>query len=303
MGITLVVLAAGIGSRYGAGIKQLARVGPSGEIIMDYSVHDAVEAGFDRVVFIIRRDIYNDFREVAGDRLERMLRARGVKWDYAFQELGDAPQGRTKPWGTGQAVLCCKDLLDGPFAVINADDYYGKSAYKAAYDFLAAGDPRQPYRFAVTGFVLKNTLSEAGEVTRGLCTVDSSGRLTDIKETRHIVKTPDGAAVNGPDGLRPLDGDGQVSMNMWMLTPAFVEKLEDGFGRFKATMKDPLKDEYLLPDIVGRMVQSGLASVQVLPSRDRWFGITHHDDRDMVEAAFRALVEQGVYPRDLFAGI
>ncbi len=303
MGITLVVLAAGIGSRYGAGIKQLARVGPSGEIIMDYSVHDAIQAGFDRVVVIIRRDIYKDFREAAGERLERLCRAKGVQWNYAFQELGDAPQGRTKPWGTGQAVLCCKDLLDGPFAVINADDYYGKSAYRAAYDFLSAGDPQQPYRFAMTGFVLKNTLSEAGEVTRGLCAVDDSGHLTDIRETRHIMMTPEGAAVNGPDGLRPLNGDGMVSMNMWMLTPAFVDKLEGGFDRFKAAMKDPMKDEYLLPEIVGRMVKSGLASVQVLPSRDRWFGITHHSDRDMVEAAFQELVEKGEYPQDLFAGI
>ena len=303
MDITLVVLAAGIGSRYGAGIKQLARVGPSGEIIMDYSIHDAIRAGFSRVIFIIRRDIYADFREVVGDRLEAKFRALGVKWDYAFQELGDAPAGRTRPWGTGQAVLACRDLLNGPFAVVNADDYYGKSAYKAAYDFLSASDPNDPYRFGMVGFVLKNTLSDAGEVTRGLCSVDETGRLTDIVETRRIMKTAEGAAVNGPDGPRPLDGDGLVSMNMWMLTPAFVSKLDEGFERFKGTMTDPMKDEYLLPDIVGRMVRSGLAHVQVLPSRDRWFGITHHDDRDVVEAAFRELVARGEYPRDLFSDV
>ena len=303
MDITLAVLAAGIGSRYGAGIKQLERVGPSGEIIMDYSIHDAIRAGFNRVIFIIRPDIYEDFREVIGDRLEAKFRALGVKWDYAFQELADMPEGRTKPWGTGQAVLACRELLGGPFAVINADDYYGASAYRKAYEFLSGSRPEEPGRFGMVGFILKNTLSDAGAVTRGVCTVDGKGYLTNIVETRHIVKTPAGAEVRGPAGAQALDGDSLVSMNMWMLTPAFVDALAGGFERFKAGMADPLRDEYLLPDIVDRMLQSGLATVQVLPSEDRWFGITYQEDKAGVTEGIRDLVAQGLYPEDLFSDL
>ena len=303
MDITLAVLAAGIGSRYGAGIKQLERVGPSGEIIMDYSIHDAIRAGFNRVIFIIRPDIYEDFREVIGDRLEAKFRALGVKWDYAFQELADMPAGRTKPWGTGQAVLACRDLLDGPFAVINADDYYGASAYRKAYEFLSGSRPEEPGRFGMVGFILKNTLSDAGAVTRGVCTVDGNGYLTNIVETRHIVKTPAGAEAQSPAGVKVLDGDSLVSMNMWMLTPAFVDALAGGFERFKANMADPLRDEYLLPDIVDRMLQAGLATVQVLPSEDRWFGITYQEDKAGVTEGIRDLVAQGLYPEDLFSDL
>ena len=303
MDITLAVLAAGIGSRYGAGIKQLERVGPSGEIIMDYSIHDAIRAGFNRVIFIIRPDIYEDFREVIGDRLEAKFRALGVKWDYAFQELTDMPEGRTKPWGTGQAVLACRELLDGPFAVINADDYYGESAYRKAYEFLSGSRPEEPYRFGMVGFILKNTLSDAGAVTRGVCTVDGKGYLTNIVETRHIVKTAAGAEARGPAGVRVLDGDSLVSMNMWMLTPAFVDALAGGFERFKAGMADPLRDEYLLPDIVDRMLQAGLATVQVLPSEDRWFGITYQDDKAGVAEGIHDLVALGLYPEDLFSDL
>ena len=301
MDITLVVLAAGIGSRYGAGVKQLEHVGPTGEIIMDYSVHDAIKAGFNRVVFIIRRDIYDDFLEAIGHRLEAKFRALGVKWDYAFQELTDPPEGRTKPWGTGQAVLCCKDLLDGPFAVINADDYYGKTAFQKAYEFLSGYRADEPGTYGMIGFVLKNTLSEAGGVTRGVCTVDGDGYLTDIVETRSIVKTTDGAAAQTADGLRPLDQESLVSMNMWMLTPDFVARLEGGFAAFRAGMADPKKDEYLLPEIVGRLLRAKKATVQVLPSEDQWFGITYHEDRAAVVEAFRDLIARGEYAPDLFS--
>ncbi len=303
MDITLVVLAAGIGSRYGAGIKQLEKVGPSGEIIMDYAIHDALKAGFNRVVFIVRRNIMDDFQEVIGNRLEKIFSKLGVQWNYAFQEMTDLPEGRVKPWGTGQAVLACQDLLKGPFAVINADDYYGKHAYKHAYAFLKQSDQRDPNCFGMVGFVLKNTLSEAGEVTRGLCTMDEKGYLTDIEETRHIVKTPEGAAVAGAEGMRPLDGDGVASMNMWMLTPAFVDSLAEGFDRFKKNMKDPLRDEYLLPDIVGSMVRNGTASVKVFASEDRWFGITYSQDKKLVAEAFHAMADKGEYAPDLFSDL
>ena len=303
MAITLVVLAAGIGARYGAGIKQLEHVGPAGEIIMDFSIHDAIQAGFDRVVFIIRREIYDDFREVIGDRLTEKFRGLGVTWDYAFQEMDDVPPGRNKPWGTGQAILACKGLVRGPFAVINADDYYGKSAFEQAYRFLSQCRAEEPGRFGMIGFVLKNTLSDVGGVTRGLCETDGQGYLADIHETRGIVKTPEGAAVQTPEGLRPLDGDGLVSMNMWMLTEAFFDGLEERFAAFRANMKDPLKDEFLLPEVIGDLLREGKATVRVLHSPDQWFGVTYHEDKAVVAEAFRRLVAEGVYDRDLFRDI
>ena len=302
METTLVVLAAGIGARYGAGIKQLEQMGPNGEVIMDYSVHDAVQAGFDRVVFIIRRDIYDDFQQVLGRRLEQALRPLGVRVDYAFQELTDPPAGRVKPWGTGQAILCCRELLDGPFAVINADDYYGKDAYKKAHAFLTegAGDPD---RYGMIGFVLKNTLSDAGGVTRGVCHMDTAGYLTDIAETRNIVRTDTGAAVKTAEGLTALDGESLVSMNMWMLTPRFVDGLEAGFAAFRARMTDPVKEEYLLPEIIGGLLREHRAAVKVLPTDEQWFGITYQQDRAPVKAAFQRLIDRGVYRPDLFSDL
>lgn len=304
MEVTLVVLAAGLGTRYGGGIKQLEHVGPSGEIIMDYSVHDAIQAGFRKIVFILRRDIYEDFLAAVGRRLEAKFQAVGVKWEYAFQETDDLPAGRKKPWGTGHALLSCKPWLDGPFAVINSDDYYGRHAFEKAYAFLSESSPARPDRYGMIGFKLLNTLSDAGSVTRGICTVDGSGYLAKIVETRHVVKTPEGAAVQEPDGsLRPLDRDSVVSMNMWLLTPSFPACLEDGYRRFRASLTDPMKDEYLLPDIVDRRLRAGKATVQVLPTEDQWFGITYQDDRAPVREAFYRLVEQGVYPKDLYSDI
>lgn len=292
---TLVVLAAGIGARYGKGIKQLDPVGPNGEIIIDYSIYDAVRSGFDRIVLIIRHDIYDDFRAAIGDRLKRHLRPLGVELVYGFQNMDDLPIGRKKPWGTGQALLSCKELLTGPFAVINADDYYGQNAFKKACEFLSAYDPAIPNRYGMIGFKLKNTLSDSGGVTRGICTAGEDGLLSDICETRSIIKTAAGPAVMAGSRAVPLDPECLVSMNMWMLTPSFVARLEDGFAAFCAAMKDPMRDEYLLPTIIGGLVRSGMATVEVLPTEDAWFGMTYPADKPKVEAAIRALIEAGTY--------
>ena len=297
----LVIMAAGIGSRFGGGIKQLEPVGPAGEIIMDYSIHDALEAGFKKIVFIIRRDIEADFRSVIGDRIEAVCRQRGVEVCYAFQSLEDipagaqVPEGRTKPWGTGQAVLAAKDLLDCPFAVINADDYYGRESYARMQEFLCRdGDGA----FAMMGFVLKNTLSEYGGVTRGLCQVDGQGYLTDVVETRDIVKTADGAAVNGV----AVDADAYVSMNMWGLRPEFLPVLEQGFREFfdTAVREMPLKAEYLLPIFIGKLLREGKVRVRVLQTDEKWFGVTYREDKPAVQESFRQLIEAGVYQVPLF---
>ena len=208
---TLVVLAAGIGARYGKGIKQLEPVGPNRELIIDYSVHDAVQAGFGRVFFIIRRSTYADFRTVIGDRLERRLTPLGIKPEYVFQETDDLPAGRKKPWGTGHALLACQGLLDGPFTVINADDYYGKHAFIQAQRFMERYDPAEPLQYGMIGFALKNTLSDVGSVTRGLCAVDGSGYLANIRETRGIIKTPEGAGWRSAGLYEHVDADAGIS--------------------------------------------------------------------------------------------
>ena len=299
---TLVVMAAGIGSRYGAGIKQLAPVGPHGEIIMDYSIHDAIQAGFDKIIFIIRKEIEADFREVIGDRIEAVCEKLGVEVRYAFQAL-DAlpegvtlPEGRKKPWGTGQAVLACKGLIQEPFAVINADDYYGKDAFVQIHQFLERYTPERSHDFCMAGFILKNTLSEHGGVTRGICQVDENGYLTDIAETRHIVKTATGAEADG----RAVDVESPVSMNMWGLTPEFMDLLEEGFATFFDSMEDNLQAEYILPVFIGQLLEQGRAAVKVLETDDRWFGVTYHEDKDSVVEAFQELYRQGSYGDDLY---
>lgn len=299
----LVIMAAGIGSRFGGGIKQLAPVGPGGEIIMDYSIYDALEAGFDKVVFVIRKDLEKDFKEVIGNRIEKQADV-----DYVYQELDDIPEkyrtkftDRTKPWGTGQAILCCKDVVDTPFLVINADDYYGKSAFREAYEYLTRIPDTGKIQICMVGFVLKNTLSDNGGVTRGLCKVDGQGMLTGITETHNIEKDGDRAVIREADKVKALDADTPVSMNMWGLTPAFFEILESGFERFLNDIPaENLKSEYLLPTIIGDLLMEGKVSVKVLKSEDQWFGVTYKEDREAVMNAVRKLIENGVYPASLY---
>lgn len=296
-------MAAGIGSRFGGGIKQLEAVGPNGEIIMDYSIHDALEAGFNKVVFVIRKDLDKDFKEIIGRRMEKL-----VEVEYAYQELNDIPErfqkkteGRKKPWGTGQAILCCKDVVDEPFLVINADDYYGKEAYREAYAYLTSGAADDAYQACMVGFVLKNTLSDNGGVTRGVCKVDENRMLSEIVETSNIIKTAEGAAVQTEDGAVPIDVESEVSMNMWGLSPAFFDVLEKGFDVFLENL-DPenLKGEYLLPIIIGDLLKEGRMKVEVRKSHDEWFGVTYKEDKPDVVAAIQKLIKDGVYPEKLF---
>lgn len=303
--LTLVIMAAGIGSRFGKGIKQLTSFGPSGEIIMDYSIHDAIEAGFEKVVFVIRKSMLESFKSIIGDKVSEKIETA-----YAFQELEDLPEGfvkpedRTKPWGTGQAILACKGIVDGPFAVINADDYYGKSAFRKVHDYLltAQNASEGKYHFCMAGFVLKNTLSEHGGVTRGICSLDKEGALTSIAETKNIMSVDGGAAVGMPDGsLMKVDPDCLVSMNFWGFTPDFLDKLERGFKEFLSDLgQNALTAEYLLPTIVDGMLKENSVELKVLPSEDRWFGVTFQEDIPFVREEIAALVENGVYPRNLY---
>ena len=311
MKTSLVIMAAGIGSRFGGGIKQLAPVGRNGEIIMDYSIHDAIEAGFNKIIFIIRKDIEDAFKEAIGDRIEKICDSLGVEIAYAYQELGNLPEGvelpadRTKPWGTGQAVLACKDVLHEPFAVINADDYYGKEAFVKLHDFLEGYTPEKADEYCMAGFILKNTLSENGAVTRGVCETNAEEYLTAVHETSNIVKTADGAAVDNDGEKTAIDPESYVSMSMWGLTPEFVQILDDGFKEFFETMgdKDVLKAEYLLPIYIDELLQAGKVSVKVLDSHDKWFGVTYKEDKDYVVESFGKLIDAGVYAEDLFSDL
>lgn len=299
---TLVIMAAGIGSRFGGGIKQLEPIGPNGEIIMDYSIYDAMKAGFDKVVFVIRRDLYDVFKEVIGNRIEKV-----VKCEYAFQEIDDLPQGhsvpegRTKPWGTGQAILCCKDLINEPFAVINADDYYGRDSFKTLHDYLIEDNHYEgKYNISMVGFILKNTLSDNGAVTRGVCKTDELGNLVAVNETSGIVKTATGAAHPQGDGMEEIDVESRVSMNMWGFEPDFFKELEMGFDKFLSELKDGGKQEYLLPTIVDGLVKTNKANVKVLESRDKWVGVTYKEDKPVVVASIKELIDGGLYPENLY---
>lgn len=300
----LVIMAAGIGSRFGKGIKQLTPVGPNGEIIMDYSIYDALEAGFNKIVFIIRRDLEEEFRQIIGKRIEKVAEVA-----YVFQELDDLPDGfhkpeeRTKPWGTGQAVLAAKKVLDEPFAVVNADDYYGKEAYDKVHDYLVEEHPAADrLHICMAGFRLGNTLSDNGSVTRGVCHIED-GQLTGVTETHDIFKTETGAEARGEDGsVEKLDVKCLVSMNMWGLTPEFMEILETGFVEFLQNIKPgDIKKEYLLPELIDRLIKSGRVQVDVLESRDEWFGVTYQEDKATVAEAFIRLTEEGLYPSQLFS--
>ena len=306
METTLIIMAAGIGSRFGGGIKQLAPVGPSGEIIMDYSIHDALEAGFNKVVFIIRKDLEADFREIIGNRIEKICPCA-----YAFQEVENLPggfknpEGRTKPWGTGHAVLSCKGIVDTPAMVINADDYYGKDAYVKMHDYLVNcmnTEKTDVLDIAMPGFILGNTLSDNGSVTRGVCTTDEDGNLASIVETSNIYKDGNGGAyVEGKDGSKtPIDPESLVSMNMWAFTPAFIDRLEEGFIAFLGERGTEMKAEYLLPTVIGDMLAAGTATVKVLKTTDKWFGVTYKEDKDYVIESFKKLIADGVYKAKLF---
>lgn len=303
MKTTLIIMAAGIGSRFGTGIKQLAKMSPNGEIIMDYSIYDAKEAGFDKVVFIIRKDIEEEFRSVIGNRIGDQIEV-----EYVYQDLADipagfeVPEGRTKPWGTGQAVLCCKDVVKEPFVIINADDYYGKEAYVKVHDYLVREQPADDVlHICMAGFRLGNTLSDNGSVTRGLCHI-TDGKLTGVTETHNIFKTADGAESR-EDGqpAEKLDLNELVSMNMWGLTPAFMDTLYDGFVEFLQNVKaGDIKAEYLLPVMIDALIQKGTAQVDVLETKDTWFGVTYQEDKEVVIKAFKELTEAGVYPNGLY---
>ena len=303
---TLVIMAAGIGSRFGGGIKQLEPVGPNGEIIMDYSIYDALEAGFDKVVFVLRKDLEKDFKEIIGHRIEKKIAV-----EYAFQELDDIPEkyknkfsGRTKPWGTGQAILYCKDVVNEPFLVINADDYYGKEAYKEAFSYLTAEskpEAGEKLPICMVGFVLKNTLSDNGGVTRGVCHVDENHMLVDIVETHNIVKNGNEAQVVTEEETTDIDIESEVSMNMWGLMPEFFDILEEGFEEFLGQLpEDNLKAEYLLPTIIGNLLKEEKVEVRVLQSKDKWFGVTYKEDKKDVVEAIQNLIATGVYKEKLF---
>lgn len=301
---TLVIMAAGIGSRFGGGIKQLEPVGPSGEIIMDYSIYDALEAGFNKIVFIIRKDLEKDFKEVIGNRIEKIADVA-----YAYQELDDLPAGftkpttRTKPWGTGQAILSCKDIVTDPFVVINADDYYGKEAFIKLHDYLVNLAPlTKKLNFCMAGFILGNTLSENGGVTRGVCRVDDNNTLIEVNETSNIHKLTDDAGIpDGHGGFTPIDPNSHVSMNMFGFTPELFAILENGFSDFLSKLSDTdIKAEYLIPNVVDTLIKNETAQVQVLETNDKWFGVTYQEDKPVVIDAFKALIDAGTYNTPLF---
>ena len=308
MKTTLLVMAAGIGSRFGGGIKQLAPVGVHDEIIMDYSIHDAISAGFNKLIFVIRKDIEPDFRDRVGARVEALCQKLGVEVCYAFQDPNAipegyaVPEGRTKPWGTGQAVLAAKDLIHEPFAVINADDYYGKTAFTKVHQYLTESHKA----FCMAGFILKNTLSDNGGVTRGICQVEDH-MLTNVIETHDIVKTADGASSEG----KPVDVEALVSMNMWGFPaedgedPSYLTVLEQDFRKFfqEDVPANPLKAEYLLPIHIGNLLQEGKVAVQVLETADQWFGVTYKEDMPVVVSKFRELISKGLYAENLYSDL
>lgn len=298
---SLVIMAAGIGSRFGEGIKQLEPVGPNGEIIMEYSIYDALEAGFDKVIFVIRKDIEKEFYDAIGKKIEKR-----VEVSYVFQEKDDIPEpyktrysDRVKPWGTGQAILCCKDLIQEPFLVINADDFYGKEAYRAAFQHLM--EEHVETQLCMVGFILGNTLSENGSVTRGICVEDASHMLCDIEETKNIEKTDQGAVVRTPFSETLIDVNSLVSMNMWGMTPAFIEALEEKFVIFlEKNSSDYQNAEFLLPSIIKDALKEQEVKVKVLQTSDKWFGVTYKADKELVAESIYELILQKKYPEKIF---
>ena len=300
----LVIMAAGMGSRYG-GLKQMDPVGSAGEAILDYSVFDARRAGFKRVIFLIKHEIEEDFRRLVGDRL-----AAQIDVQYAFQEKDKipapftVPEGRVKPWGTGHAVLCCRELIDAPFIVINADDYYGPDAFKTAYNQLInLEDDADKAHYFMIGYQIGNTLTENGHVARGVCSVNEQDYLTGVVERTHIISTSDGALYSEDLQTYHRIPDGTlVSMNMWGFTTSYLDALVSGFPAFleETIANNPLKGEYFLPTVVNNLLTAGRCDVKVLPSHDKWYGVTYKEDKQVVQDALRTMSEEGLYPIPLW---
>ena len=303
MNTTIIIMAAGIGSRFGTGIKQLAKMAPNGEIIMDFSIYDAKAAGFTKVVFVIRKAIEAEFKEVIGNRLSKVMPV-----EYVYQELEnlpdgyEVPAGRVKPWGTGQAILACKSVVKEPFVIINADDYYGKEAFIKLHDFLISeNENKEKMNLAMAGFSLKNTLSENGTVTRGVCVADANGYLEKVIETTGIQIVDGKIQCDNAEVSKWITSDTMVSMNMWAGYPDFLQYIDEGFTRFLDTLgENPEKKEYLLPNIVAEVLEKNLASVKVLNTSDRWIGITYKEDIEPAQEKFHLMIEDGTYPKELW---
>lgn len=300
----LVIMAAGMGSRYG-GLKQIDPIDAQGQIIMDYSIFDAKRAGFEKVVFIIKKENEADFREVVGNRMEEVMEVA-----YVFQDLNNlpegyvVPEGRVKPWGTAHAVLSCLEEVDGPFAVINADDYYGRDAFKKIYDYLATHEDDDKYRYAMVGYQLENTLTENGHVARGVCTTNENGELVSVVERTRIEKKGDGAAFTEDDGATWTDipKASIVSMNMWGFTASILQEINSGFKAFldAGLESNPMKCEYFLPTVVSNLLAADKATVSVLTSADKWYGVTYKEDKPVVMAAIQDMKDKGLYPERLW---
>lgn len=300
----LVIMAAGMGSRYG-GLKQIDPIDKEGHIIMDFSIYDAVRAGFEKVVFIIKRENEEAFREAIGDRLSKQIEVA-----YVFQELTNipegysVPEGRVKPWGTGHAVLSCIDEIDGPFAVINADDYYGPKAFQMLYDYLTTHEDDELYRYVMIAFHIEKTITENGHVSRGVCQVDENHFLKEITERTRIEKRGEEAAYTLDDGASwiPVPDKTPVSMNCWGFTPGFLKVLEEKFPAFldKGLKENPMKCEYFLPSVVEELLQEKKATVEVMESEEKWYGVTYKEDKKSVMDAIAAMKVQGTYPENLW---
>jgi len=301
----LVIMAAGMGSRYG-GLKQIEPIDEEGHIIMDFSLYDAKKAGFEEAVFIIKKENEADFRAAIGDRI-----AAYMKMTYVFQDIENlpegyrVPEGRVKPWGTAHAVLSCIDKVKGPFAVINADDYYGREAFSLIYQYLDCHRDDEKYRYTMVGYRLGNTVTDFGYVARGVCEVNQDGELTAVNERTRIEKRNIGIAYTEDDGVswKQLPEDAIVSMNMWGFTRSILEEIRDGFPAFldEGLKNNPMKCEYFLPAVVSNLIEGGKAAVTVLKSPDKWYGVTYKEDKPVVEAAIRRMKHEGVYPGHLWA--
>lgn len=303
----LIIMAAGMGSRYG-GLKQIDPIDEQGHIIIDFSIFDAIKAGFEEVIFIIKKENEKEFKKAIGDRIEKQ-----IKVHYVFQDLEDIPAGfhvpeeRKKPWGTGHAILSCRDIIDGPFAVINADDYYGQEAYQVLYHFLSTQQDDEKYRYCMVGYQLENTLTENGHVARGICEIDQDNMLITIHERTRIEKREEGVAYTEDDGETwiSIPMGSTVSMNMWGFSKSLIHELEDTFPRFlaKNIKTNPLKCEYFLPTVVDKLIQKGKATATVLHSGARWYGVTYKEDKEQVVKAIQKLKDDGIYPQNLWEEI